>query len=129
MMHGKKAVYVFIVVIIAIFAYYYSTLPQSSSPEINSPDDLAELLEGVTLYKTVTGTIVGMNKEVIMLSTSEGVLRLKKMEATRYLVLYGGISTPVGERDFQKNEQATVVAGVDETANEITALSVTVNRQ
>jgi hypothetical protein len=67
-----------------------------------------------------------VNKEVISLSTSEGVLSLKKMEATRYLVLHDGITTPVDERilNFQINEQARIIAGIDESKNKITALSV-----
>ena len=128
-MHGKTAVFVVIAVIIAIFAYYYFALPQSSSSsEISSPDLFAESLEGVTLVKTVSGRIVGMNEEFIMLNTSEGILRLKKLEAARYLASSNGKTEPIGEKGFKRNSQASIIVGVDESTREMTALTVYIFR-
>ena len=128
-MHGKPVIYIFIAVIIAISAYYFTLQQNSSTPIVTIPDEQIELLESSTKLKVVIGTLVEVNSENLMLSTNDGILTIKKSGVTRYIVRSNEVTTPIGENELISNEQAIVVAGVDETTGEIIALSVTVNRE
>ena len=127
-MHGKTFVYVFIAALIAIFAYHYTTLPQTSSSVTNEiSKEAQQALEGTAEIRAVTGTLAEMNNENIMVNTDEGILTIKKSEATKYTALDNGISTQIEESQLLVNDQLTLVVGVN-SENEITALSVSVVR-
>ena len=129
MMNGKIVVSVLFVVIVGIFAYYSTTLSQTSSSGANQISREAEqAIENATEIKAVTGTIVEIGNENLMLRTNDGILTIKKSDATKiYVTLDNGISSRIDENELQQNDQTTIVVGVG-INNEMTALSITVLR-
>ena len=127
-MNGKVIISVFIVVIIAVFAYYYTTLPQTSSSVTNEISrEAQQAIEDTHELKIVTGTIVEISNEDLMIRTDEGILTIKKSEATKYAVLSNDVNTQMHENELQQNDEATIVVGVN-SENEMTAISVSVVR-
>ena len=128
-MNGKLVVFVFLVVIIVLFAYYYPNLPQTSSAAANQINKEAEqALGNATEIKGVTGTLVEIGNENLMIRTADGVLTIKKSAATKYVELVDGSLTAIDERELRENDEVAVAFGVDAAANEAAALSVSVLR-
>ena len=105
-------------IIVTVFAYYYYFIPLQPNPEA---------LNDATELKVVTGTLVEISGEDLMLRTDEGILTIKKSEKTKYTALGKRASTQINENELQQNEKATIVVSIN-IENEMTALSVNVQR-
>ncbi len=128
MMNGKIVVSVLFVVIVGIFAYYSTTLSQTSSSGANQISREAEqAIENATEIKAVTGTIVEIGNENLMLRTNDGILTIKKSVATRYVASINNVQTAIDENELKQDEQVTIIVGVDSN-NKMRALSVIVAR-
>lgn len=133
-MKDKKSIYVIIGILILILAYNLFISPKNleapqniaTADSIALSDQLASL--GITKTEVVTGTLVEMNSNNLIIQTSNGISTLKKSDVTRYFVISDGISTPVDENKLQLNDMATIIVGVHDTTNEMTAIRLRVER-
>ena len=135
-MYGKAAVYVFIAVIIGLFAYCYTTLPQTSS--ITNPIDANneysdyKLLENTIIESKsanivsyrVIGQIEEITNDELKIRTLERIVTIKKPEATEYVAFVPPVL--VDESKLQKNDYVRATVDVDKTTNEVVKLSVIV---
>ena len=128
-MQGKTVVYVFIAVIIVIFAYYYTNLPQTPSSVINQIDQNKEygdyqLFESTDIDSyIVIGQIEEITNDELKIRTFERVLTIKKPEATEYFAFP---TVPIDETQLQQDDDVRVRINVDKTTNEVVKLSVAV---
>ena len=134
-MKDKAIVSVIIGVVIILFGYYTFISPQGSPASedrqpLNSTFAIEQIksLGNITKIEAVTGTLVEVNNENLMLLTGEGILTIKKSAITNYFVHSEEINTSISDNELRENDQATIVIAVDESTDEMTALSVVVTR-
>ena len=135
-MYGKIAVYVFIAVIIGLFAYYYTALPQTSS--ITNPIDANneysdyKLLENTIIESKsanivsyrVIGQIEEITNDELKIRTLERIVTIKKPKATEYIAFVPPV--PVDESKLWKNDYVRITIDVNKITGEIVKLSVIV---
>jgi len=128
-MHGKQAVYVFIVVLVVIFAFYNLGLETESTfiDPFDPNNEYIDYLESEnpdTITYVVIGEIVGSSKDELTLSTGERFLTIKIPEATEYRALVSPVPHNVTELKYDQLVKAEV--SVNKSTNEITGLIITV---
>lgn len=134
-MNSKEIIFVLIGVVIIIFGYYTFISPQGSPASedrqpLNSTFAIEQIksLGNITKIEAVTGTLVEMDKENLMLRTGESILTIKKSSVTEYFEHSNEISTNIRDNELKQNDEATIVVAVDGSTDEMIALSVVVTR-
>ena len=127
-MYGKRVVYVFFAVIIAIFAYYIFVLqPQSFVNPIDPNNEYTDYLKSEN-SSTVTYTLIGQIEEIsekeLILRTFNRTVAIEKPAETKYVSLTD--RTPINETQLQKNELVRATVNMDKSADEIVSLFVVV---
>ena len=130
-MYGKTAIYIFFAVIIALFIYYYTTLPQTPSSASNPIDPNNEYTDYLksenanTVTYTLIGQIEEINEKELILRTFNRTAAIEKPAETKYVSLTNP-HTPIDESQLQKNEFVRVTVNMDKSSNEIVSLFVEV---
>ena len=127
-MYGKRVVYVFFAVIIAIFAYYIFVLqPQSFVNPIDPNNEYTDYLKSEN-SSTVTYTLIGQIEEIsekeLILRPFNRTVAIEKPAETKYVSLTD--RTPINETQLQKNELVRATVNMDKSADEIVSLFVVV---
>ena len=127
-MYGKTAIYIFFAVIIALFIYYYTTLPQTPSSASNPIDPNNEYTDYLksenanTVTYTLIGQIEEINEKELILRTFNRTVAIEKPAETKYVSLTS--RTPIDESQLQKNEFVRATVNMDKSADEIASLFV-----
>ena len=131
-LNDKITIPVFIVIIIAIFAYYFIILqtvnpidPSNEYRDYKTVENTNIRLETINIVSyRVIGQIEEITNDELKIKTFERIVTIKKPEATEYIALVPTV--PVDESKLQQNDHVRATVDVDKTTNQVVKLSVIV---
>lgn len=123
------------VALLAILAYYISSssknlsAPPASLNPIDPDGKFSDYRVPAANVYVLNGLLAGTSREDLTLRTRERALTLKKPDRVRYFaIINNNTRSSIAETQLLQNEQAQLTVTVDESTNEIAAISILVRR-